>query len=72
MNYEEWLKQLKVGDSVIVVCTGGYKRVATVSAITPKGFIKVQGNLYSPISGKPARQGYSLGRAANNAAKHGE
>lgn len=51
----EWLKTLKVGDKVIYQYYGGYKvstRVEEVTAITPKGFIKVNDVLFYPETGK--------------------
>lgn len=38
---EEWLKNLKVGDSVFVVNTFGNKSINTVQKVTPKGRIVV-------------------------------
>jgi len=42
MSSEEWIKNLKVGDKV-VVATGSYgRRITTVTKITPKGFINIE------------------------------
>lgn len=48
------LENAKVGDTVIVSRGGfnGYEKIDKVSAITPKGFIKVGDALYVPSSGR--------------------
>ncbi len=43
---EEWLKNLKVGDSVFVVGIA-YKSLETVQKVTPKGRIVVNNTLYT-------------------------
>ena len=43
----EWIKNLKVGDEVIVTSNMcGEPRISKVEKITPKGFIKVDGLLF--------------------------
>lgn len=58
MEYKEWLKNLKVGDKVIVSTwswSSTSYREAIVEKITPKGFIKVEGRLYYPNTGEERR-----------------
>jgi len=44
----EWIKNLKVGDEVVVT-TGSYgKRISKVTKITPKGFINVGHEYFNP------------------------
>lgn len=56
MNIDrEWLNSLKPGDEVIF-CYNGYNNseaVAKVEKITPKGYIKVRGVLFTPRTGRP-------------------
>lgn len=50
----EWLKKLKAGDKVILCKSRRFDTVETVAEVekvTPKGFVKVDGNLYSPDTG---------------------
>lgn len=44
---EEWLKNLKVDDSVFVVNTFGNKSLNTVQKVTPTGRIVVNNTLYT-------------------------
>lgn len=51
---KDWIKNLKIGDRVICDYCGGWQTKAYVSevqAITPKGFIKVNGVLFKPETG---------------------
>lgn len=61
MEYHEWLKQLKVGDDVVIRTWNwggsGYTN-AKVEKITPTGFIRVKGILYKPQNGN-SRSGNS-------------
>lgn len=53
MNYQDWLKQLKVGDKVIYHAWGfySYYSLSSVEKITPTGFIRVDGVLFRPDDG---------------------
>jgi len=48
MNEKEWIKNLKVGDEVIVVSRGcgGTERISKIDRITPKGFLSIGGDLF--------------------------
>lgn len=43
---KDWIKNLKVGDKVIVTTNLRGERISTVQGITPKGFVKVDGMLF--------------------------
>ena len=43
----EWIKNLKVGDKVIITTQFKEPRIAEVEKITPKGFVKVDGMLFN-------------------------
>ena len=43
----EWIKNLKVGDKVILTAQFKEPRIAEVEEITPKGFVKVYGMLFN-------------------------
>ncbi len=45
-NNNDWLKSLKVGDKVFVHWHGGKTYLRVVQHITPKGNIRVDGNLF--------------------------
>lgn len=43
----DWVKNLKVGDKVILTTQFKEPRVVEVEKITPKGFVKVEGMLFN-------------------------
>jgi len=61
MNDYEWIKNLKVGDEV-VVSGSFYESITTVKAITPKGFIRTEDNfLYNQFGNLKSSEKWSRG-----------
>jgi len=49
MDDKEWIKELKVGDTVVVATNNYGNKITTVVKITPKGFINTEsGKQFNP------------------------
>ncbi len=66
---KEWIKTLKPGDEVICKTwrRAFHSAVTKVEKITPAGFVKVDGNLYEPKTGKRRGGGGEIIKATKEA-----